>query len=79
MTFISKGFWPINQALEFYKIPKKIKILLETYGQAFSQIKAMRKIDLHHNLGIVKLSLSFENGDFIFKCQPIHALLILLF
>ena len=36
-------------------------------------------MDLHNHLGTVKLSLSFDNGDFEFKCQPIHAVLILYF
>lgn len=39
----------------------------------------MRKMDLHNNLGTVTLNLSFDNGDFKFKCQPIHAVLILYF
>ena len=39
----------------------------------------MRKMDLHNNLGTVTLQLSFDNGDFQFKCQPIHAGLILYF
>ena len=36
-------------------------------------------MDLHNNLGTVTLQLSFDNGDFQFKCQPIHAGLILYF
>ena len=36
-------------------------------------------MDLHNNLGTVTLNLSFDNGDFQFKCQPLHAALILYF
>ncbi len=43
---------------------------------AFSKIKAMRKIHYHNSLGHVNLTLSFKNGDFDFKCLPIHAVMI---
>jgi len=36
----------------------------------------MRKIHYHNSLGHVDLTLSFENGDFEFKCLPIHAVMI---
>lgn len=36
----------------------------------------MRKIHYHNTLGHVNLTLSFENGDFEFKCLPIHAVMI---
>ena len=36
----------------------------------------MRKIFFHYNLGHVNLTLSFDNGDFPFKCSPIQAVLI---
>jgi anaphase-promoting complex subunit 2 len=36
----------------------------------------MRKIHYHFNLGHVNLTLSFKNGDFEFKCLPIHAVMI---
>lgn len=36
----------------------------------------MRKIFYHYNLGHVNLTLSFENGDFDFKCLPIQAIMI---
>ena len=39
----------------------------------------MRKLIWHSNLGHVNLSLSFDNGEFDFKCLPIHAILIELF
>ncbi len=36
----------------------------------------MRKIHYHNSLGHVNLTLSFDNGDFEFKCLPIHAVII---
>lgn len=36
----------------------------------------MRSLLWHHDLGSVTLDLSFDNGDFEFKCLPIHACLI---
>lgn len=36
----------------------------------------MRKLIWHTNLGHVNLSLTFDNGEFEFKCLPIHAILI---
>ncbi len=39
----------------------------------------MRKLIWHTNLGHVNLSLTFENGEFDFKCLPIHAQLISFF
>ena len=39
----------------------------------------MRKIQYHYNLGHVNLTLSFKNGDFDFKCMPIHAMMITSF
>jgi anaphase-promoting complex subunit 2 len=33
----------------------------------------MRKLIWHTNLGHVNLSLTFDNGEFDFKCLPIHA------
>ena len=39
----------------------------------------MRKIHYHYNLGHVNLTLSFRNGDFDFKCMPIHAMMISCF
>ena len=39
----------------------------------------MRKLIWHANLGHVDLSLTFDNGEFEFKCLPIHAYLISFF
>ena len=45
----------------------------------FSKLKAMRKIIWHYNLGHVNLTLTFDNGNFEFRCLPIHAILITQF
>eukprot|EP00828_Plagiopyla_frontata_P005898 TRINITY_DN12479_c0_g1_i1.p2 TRINITY_DN12479_c0_g1~~TRINITY_DN12479_c0_g1_i1.p2 ORF type:complete len:213 (+),score=31.91 TRINITY_DN12479_c0_g1_i1:1168-1806(+) len=39
----------------------------------------MRKLQWHNNLGFVDLTLTFQNGEFQFKCQPIHAILLQYF
>jgi len=39
----------------------------------------MRKLIWHTNLGHVDLTLTFDNGEFEFKCLPIHAYLISFF
>lgn len=39
----------------------------------------MRKLIWHTNLGHVNLSLTFDNGEFDFKCLPVHAFLISYF
>ena len=39
----------------------------------------MRKIAFHYNLGHVNLTLSFDNGDFQFKCLPLQAIMISAF
>lgn len=53
-----------------------MKAVFEDYAQAFSKLKVMRKIHYHNTLGHVNLTLSFKNGDFDFKCLPIHAVMI---
>lgn len=39
----------------------------------------MKKLLWHQSLGHVILSLTFDNGEFEFKCLPIHAILISYF
>lgn len=39
----------------------------------------MRKIYFHSNFGHVNITLSFDNGDFEFKCLPIQAVMISFF
>jgi anaphase-promoting complex subunit 2 len=36
----------------------------------------MRKLIWHHELGSVTLNLTFDNGDFEFKCLPLHATIL---
>jgi anaphase-promoting complex subunit 2 len=52
------------------------KQIFDEYSELYSKQKAMRKIQFHYNLGHVNLTLSFKNGDFDFKCMPVHAILI---
>lgn len=39
----------------------------------------MRKLIWHHELGSVTLNLTFDNGDFEFKCLPLHATILQYF
>ena len=73
---VSKGYWPINYEVEGFPLPKYLQPLFEEYSKRFERNRAMRKLIWHTNLGHVNLSLSFDNGDFEFKCLPIHAVLI---
>lgn len=41
-----------------------MKQVFDEYSKKFSEIKAMRKIFFHYNLGYVNLTLYFDNGDF---------------
>lgn len=73
---VSKGYWPINYEVSNTYVPHQFKAVFEEYANFYSQKKAMRKIYFHYNLGHVNLTLSFNNGDFEFKCMPVHAILI---
>ena len=74
---VSKGYWPINyEAPQTFQLPPDLNHIFDEYAKRFSDIKAMRKIFFHYNLGHVTLTLSFENGDFEFKCLPIQAIMI---
>jgi len=78
--FASKGYWPINYDSEQkLKLPVGFLNIFEDYSLKFSKIKAMRKLIWHNQLGFVNLSLTFDNGEFDFKCLPIHAILISYF
>jgi anaphase-promoting complex subunit 2 len=56
-----------------------MKQVFEEYAKRFAETKAMRKVYFHYNLGHVNLNLSFENGDFPFKCLPVQAIMICYF
>ena len=76
----SKGYWPINyENNTSYEVPADLLKVFNEYGDIFSRIKVMRKMQYHYNLGHVNLTLSFKNGDFPFKCLPIHAVMIRFF
>lgn len=78
--FASKGYWPINYEFDTpFKLPPNLSQIFEEYSGNYSKIKAMRKLIWHYQLGFVNLSLSFDNGEFEFKCLPIHAVLISYF
>ncbi|EGR31174.1 hypothetical protein IMG5_116450 [Ichthyophthirius multifiliis] len=74
--FVSKGYWPINYEIEGIPLPTYLEPLFKEYAERFERNKAMRKLIWHTNLGHVNLSLTFDNGEFEFKCLPVHAILI---
>ncbi|KAL4474722.1 hypothetical protein ABPG72_002315 [Tetrahymena utriculariae] len=74
--FVSKGYWPINYEVEGFPLPSYLEPLFSEYAKRFERNRAMRKLIWHTNLGHVNLTLSFDNGEFEFKCLPIHAILI---
>lgn len=77
---VSKGYWPINyENTTSFNIPPELKNIFEEYANRYSAIKAMRKIFFHYNLGHVNISLTFDNGEFQFKCLPIQAIMITYF
>ncbi|KRX01026.1 Cullin homology [Pseudocohnilembus persalinus] len=78
-TFVSKGYWQINYDQEENELPDIVKPVFDEYLKRFELTKQQRKLKLHPNLGYVNLTLSFDNGDFDFKCPPIQALLISYF
>jgi anaphase-promoting complex subunit 2 len=78
--FLSKGYWPINHDFQNgYEFPKQFRDILHEYGRKFADTKAMRKLNWHNTLGSVDLTLTFDNGDFPFKCLPAHAVLLSYF
>lgn len=75
--FASKGYWPINYEYQnALKVPIGLNQVFEEYSRKFTEMKAIRKLIWHNQLGYVNLSLGFDNGEFEFKCLPIHAILI---
>lgn len=76
---VSKGYWPINYDTPAFFVPATFKNVFDEYARKYSQKKAMRKIQFHYNLGNVDITLSFDNGNFNFKCMPIHAMMISYF
>jgi anaphase-promoting complex subunit 2 len=77
---VSKGYWPINyESASSFQVPADLQAVFAEYSKAFAQIKAMRRIFFHYNLGHVDLTLTFDNGPFDFKCLPLQAILISYF
>lgn len=76
---VSKGYWPINYDAPTFSIPPIFKNIFDEYAHKYSTKKAMRKIEYHFNLGHANITLTFNNGEFNFKCMPIHAMLITYF
>lgn len=42
----------------------------------YEHLKNMRNLLWHYELGSVTIQLTFDNGDFEFRCLPVHAALL---
>ena len=78
-TFISKGYWPIDYSTETLKPPKLLQETFDEYAKKYSEIKDLRKVVWHHTIGYVDITISFDNGDFNFKCLPAHTIVLSYF
>ena len=75
--FLSKTYWPINYEFkETFQLPIQMEAIFEEYSKRYEHLKIMRRLLWHHELGSVTMTLSFDNGDFDFRCLPIHAALL---
>lgn len=75
--FLSKTYWPVNYEFkESFKLPPLTQQIFDEYSKGYEHLKIMRKLLWHYELGSVTLNLSFDNGDFEFRCLPIHAILL---
>ncbi len=78
-VYVSKGYWPIDYDCQSFKLPREIDRVFTVFSEKFSKVKVQRKLIWHNELGHVNLKLTFDNGEFAFKCFPIHAILISYF
>lgn len=75
--FLSKTFWPINYDFEpTFEVPPQLDSFFELYEKQYQKAKHQRTLEWHHEIGSVKLSLSFDSGEYEFQCLPVHAFLI---
>lgn len=80
LLFVSCGYWPITNETTHFKLPDSVQQVFDDIHDQFKRHKQIMHLDLHNNLGSVKLELKFKNGgEYMFKCEPVQALLISLF
>ncbi|EPZ36177.1 APC2-like protein [Rozella allomycis CSF55] len=76
---ISNLFWP-KLKNENFNLPQKIQAELSRFNSSFESVKAARRLEWLHDVGLVNVELSFEDGRVInFEVSPFHASLISLF
>lgn len=80
LLFVSSGYWPINDETTHFEYPDEFKAIFEDIQAKFKSQRALMYLQQHNNLGSVDVELSFNNGEkHVFKCEPIQALLVMLF
>jgi hypothetical protein len=79
VKIISEQFWPIKTEHETLKFPEFLQKKFEKVNEEYSKLKQTRVLKFKKNLGVVTLTLTFENGSFQFKVSPIQAAIISLF
>lgn len=80
LLFVSSGYWPINDETTHFEYPDAFKAVWENVHGKFKSQRPLMFLQEHNNLGSVDLELSFKNGEnHVFKCEPVQALLIMLF
>jgi hypothetical protein len=73
---VSTGYWPINSNDTFFNFPEPYAEIFDQYQRNYQSLNHIKKLQFHNNLGSVKVSLTFDAGEEVFKCQPVQAVLI---
>ena len=80
MIVISKEFWIVNEASRATdELPPKFINALDWFHKFFIHTKASWELIMLPTYGVVKLKLTFDNGDFEFSANPIQTSIISLF
>lgn len=61
-TVISKEFWPKLVEEPEFRLPDGIVKQMGMYGDSFTELKEPRKLRWQHGLGVVSITMEFEDG-----------------
>lgn len=80
-TIVSHLFWPNQLKSEALQLPSDIEAYAKNYTKEYAKLKASRKLEWHHNMGVVELELEFNDGEVVkeFNVTPQQASVIVLF
>ncbi|KJE91988.1 anaphase-promoting complex subunit 2 [Capsaspora owczarzaki ATCC 30864] len=78
VIILSRLYWP-NFKTEPTPLPKPVEDFMKAYEAAFEILKPTRALHWKHSVGIVTISLDFEDGELEFSVAPAMASLIMLF